>query len=85
MAFCQDKIDSGKWLVKVNDGMGHTVRAETMIDGGPDPSEIAKGSAGNNSNAIEETPKWIRILFGLSILLNLFLGLYIWKSRSSRR
>jgi nickel transport protein len=82
-AFCPET--SGKWLVTVNDGMGHAVRAEIEVSAGSGPTETAKGAAGNNSNAMEETSKGIKTLFGLSILLNFFLGLYVWKSRSVKR
>jgi len=79
-AFCPEI--PGKWLVKVNDGMGHAVRAEIEVDGVSNPRETAKGAAGNNLNAIEATSKWIRIFLGLSLLLNFCLGLYVWKTRS---
>jgi len=77
-AFCPEM--SGKWRIKVNDGMGHAVRAEISVK----PPETAGGAA---EGLIErETPPAadasmiMKALLGLSLLLNLFLGMYAWKS-----
>lgn len=71
---------SGKWRIKVNDGMGHAVRAEISVK----PAETAGGAAEGLME--QETPPAadasmiMKALLGLSLLLNLFLGMYAWKS-----
>ena len=82
-AFCPEMV--GKWQIKVNDGMGHAVQAEIMIDSLDTRSEVLKGLAVNTTPAAAATTKWIKIILGLSIMMNLFLGLYVWKSRPIRK
>ncbi len=69
----------GNWLVKVNDGMGHAVRAEIPVDSLESANEGIKGLADKNAPAAAGTSKWIKIILGLSIVLNLFLGMFIVK------
>lgn len=77
-AFCPET--SGKWRINVNDGMGHAVRAEISVK----PAETAGGAAEGLME--QETPPAadasmiMKALLGLSLLLNLFLGMYAWKS-----
>jgi len=84
-AFCPEM--PGKWQMKVNDGMGHAVRAEVSVNTGKTGSGALKDLADNAppAAAAAAASKWIKIVLGLSILLNLFLGLHVWKSRSIRK
>lgn len=81
---------TGKWQIKVNDGVGHMVNAivtvnsiilETKNDGdlldgqGPKVSKERNSFLGNASMAV-------RLVFGLSILLNIFLCVSVWKNKS---
>jgi nickel transport protein len=76
---------SGTWHIEVRDGMGHRVEArltvdDTMSDGGgsghPDrPNE----SSELNSNTLI-----LKAALGLSLMLNLFVGFYMWKIRKRR-
>jgi len=75
---------SGKWRIKVNDGMGHAVRAEVPVDFPETGTGAIKGLADKNHSAAGGASKWIKIILGLSIVLNLFLGLYVWKNRPVR-
>ncbi|MFP4226495.1 MAG: hypothetical protein ACLFRF_07175 [Desulfobacterales bacterium] len=69
----------GNWLVKVNDGMGHAVRAEIPVDSLESANEGIKELADKNTPAASGTSKWIKIILGLSIVLNLFLGMFVVK------
>ncbi|MDZ7833437.1 MAG: hypothetical protein U5L07_16960 [Desulfobacterales bacterium] len=70
----------GNWLVKVNDGMGHAVRAEISVK----PAETAGGTAEvpaePKRQPTADASMIMKALLGLSLLLNLFLGMYAWKS-----
>jgi nickel transport protein len=80
-AFCPEM--PGKWLIKVNDGMGHAVRAEVSVDFPETESEAIKGLADKDTPAARGTSKWIKVILGLSIVLNLFLGMYVMKKGKS--
>ena len=82
-AFCPET--SGKWRIKVNDGMGHAVRAEIPVDFPKTGNGAIKELANKNTPAAGGASKWIKLILGVSIVLNLFLGLYAWKSRPVRR
>jgi len=83
-AFTPEK--PGEWRVKVNDGMGHAVQASINVK--PDESEDTGEAAGNRIDALAEkqgpapgqASTIIKIIFGLSLLLNIFLGMHIWKN-----
>ena len=80
-AFCPEM--PGKWLVKVNDGMGHAVRAEVSVDFPETDSGAIKGLADKDTPAARGTSKWIKVILGLSLVLNLFLGMYLLKKGNS--
>lgn len=61
----------GKWWIKVNDGMGHAVKA--LVDVG-DPG-MAIGSPGADTALASPGSMAIKIGLGISLLLNIFMGL----------
>lgn len=81
----------GDWRIKVNDGMGHAVHATVAVPPvgvadaslgkaglrSPAPAPVKGGMLGN-------APTGVKITFGLSMLLNLFLGLALWKRKPER-
>jgi nickel transport protein len=74
---------SGKWRITVNDGMGHGVRAEVPVDFPETDSGVIRGIAEKNTPPAGGTSKWIKIILGLSVVLNLFLGMYVMKKGNS--
>jgi len=76
-AFCPEM--PGKWLIKVKDGMGHAVRAEVPVDFPETDGGAIKGLADKDTPAARGTSKWIKAILGLSIVLNIFLGMYLLK------
>ncbi|MBS3754106.1 MAG: hypothetical protein KGY56_00225 [Desulfobacterales bacterium] len=74
-AFCPET--AGKWQIHVNDGMGHAVRAEIPVDSPETGSKEVKGLS--DKKPLAATSRWIKILLGLSLMLNLFLGIYVKK------
>lgn len=79
----------GEWRIKVSDGMGHAVNAALTVNSADSELKTAGGMPGNPSNAVLEeknplfggTPKGVKLVFGLSILLNIFLGVHWWKHK----
>ncbi|MFO7750306.1 MAG: hypothetical protein R6V54_09475 [Desulfobacteraceae bacterium] len=79
----------GKWQMKVNDGMGHAVHAAVTVK--PVNSESKKNdeiadkqqnrATKKNNPLLGDSPMGVRLVLGLSILLNLFLGVYVWKRK----
>ena len=77
----------GDWQVKVNDGMGHAVHATVTVN--PVEAKLNTIAQPNDHQLNTVTEKKdtlfanvsmsIKLFFGLSILLNFFLGMYIWK------
>lgn len=78
----------GEWQMKVNDGMGHAVHAIVTVN----PINSDSKTTGEIMNdrpdvskkkntLLGESPMGVRLVFGLSILLNLFLGVYVWKRK----
>ena len=77
----------GNWQMKVNDGMGHAVHATVTVN--PVEAEQNTPAQANDHQLNTATEKKdtlfanvsmsIKLFFGLSILLNLFLGMYVWK------
>jgi nickel transport protein len=79
-AFCPDR--SGTWQMKVSDGLGHAVQAKIVV--GPAASgKGIEGLEGKEGSPAGKASLLINALFGLSILLNLALGAYIWKGSRS--
>jgi len=75
-AFCPDR--EGLWRVRVNDGMGHVINAEMNIDDTGTPA--IKG----DSIAEPGRSRAAEIIAGLSLIINIFLGAYIWKGTERR-
>ena len=75
--------------MKVNDGMGHAVHATVMVN--PVDAEQNTTAQPNDHQLNIATEKkdtlfadvstGIKLFFGLSILLNLFLSMYVWKRK----
>ncbi|MFP4040299.1 MAG: hypothetical protein ACLFS7_07125 [Desulfosudaceae bacterium] len=79
----------GEWRIKVNDGMGHAVRATVPVNPADLESKTAVEVPGNQKNEVSKTSNplfgnttlGVRLFLGLSILLNIFLGATVWKRR----
>ena len=78
-AFCPET--PGKWRIRVNDGMGHAVRAEIPVD----PTETGKKEINGLSDKkpLAAASKWLKIILGLSLVLNIFLVIYVKKKGSA--
>ncbi len=80
---------NGKWQMKVNDGMGHAVHATVIVNQvNPDSKNTGEISSKKrnevskkNGRLFGATPMGVKLVFGLSILLNLFMGVYVWKRK----
>ena len=80
---------NGEWRIELNDGMGHAVHAAVTVNkinsesknigeiSGKQQNDVSK----KNGRLLGETPTGVKLLFGLSILLNIFMGLYVWKRK----
>ncbi len=80
--FCPDA--QGAWLVKVNDGMGHLEQAAIEVDplalSGPPPDRAAPAPpAADGGTAPSKT---LKIITGLSLILNAALGAFVLKRRA---
>jgi nickel transport protein len=73
----------GTWRITVKDGMGHAVQAEIPVNAPETGSGAIKGLADKNTAPGGRSSKWIKIMLGLSIVLNLFLGMYVMKKGKS--
>lgn len=80
----------GEWQMKVNDGMGHAVHATVTVNPAKSESkttgEMSSGNQGNevskkNGSLFGEASVGVKLVFGLSILLNVFLSVYVWKRK----
>jgi nickel transport protein len=82
--------------IKVADGMGHVVQltyqpSDTTATTVTAPSAGGQTAAASSATAIQGTPAlfdlplWASILFGCSILANLFGGLLLWQRRQMAR
>ena len=82
-AFLPDK--PGTWTIVVADNMGnkdsHTVTI-TLSDGGTVEREVAPSGF---SESLRALPVLFRAVLGVSLLLNLFLGLALFRHRAGRR
>lgn len=60
---------SGEWRIIAEDGMGHRVdQAVPVADGGQEGKEAVQQAAVSGSSV----PKWLGILCGISLILNVF-------------
>jgi nickel transport protein len=82
----------GDWRVEVNDGMGHAVHATVAVTPREvetaDSAEVAamqkKLSATEKKHALlGDASTGVKMVLGLSILMNLFFGMYVWKRKSA--
>ena len=82
-AFLPDK--PGTWTIVVADNMGHKVSHPmtiTLSDGGTVEREVAPSGF---SESLRALPVLFRAVLGVSLLLNLFLGLALFRHRAGRR
>lgn len=83
----------GEWQMKVTDGMGHavhgtvTVRPENTESKSTDEISADRRNERfrNDGLLLGETPMGVKLFFGLSLLLNLFLCMYVWKRKPMSR
>ncbi|NIY76817.1 hypothetical protein HED22_14280 [Thalassospira sp. HF15] len=74
--------------IKVADGMGHVVQLTYQPNsaaGGQQGSATPSPTTMQGTPALLDLPIWASILFGCSLLLNLFGGLLIWQRRQMAR
>ena len=79
----------GEWQMKVSDGMGHAVNATITVNSinsesknaGEILSKLRNEVSRKESPLFGEAHMGVRLVFGLSILLNLFLSICLWKSK----
>jgi nickel transport protein len=79
----------GEWQMKVNDGMGHAVHATVTVNPIKSEPKTAGEISGKRLNEVTkkkaplfgEASMGVKLVFGLSILLNVFLGMYVWKRK----
>lgn len=78
---------AGKWQIKVSDGMGHVVQLSHQAEGATPPATAGQepGDAIKGTPALFDLPLWADILFGLSLLANLYGGLLIWRHRALKK
>ncbi|MDZ7640850.1 MAG: hypothetical protein U5J62_02315 [Desulfurivibrio sp.] len=83
----------GDWKIEVNDGMGHAVHAAIAVS----PETQEANSAGDNSGLekkkahstvtkknhalLGDASTVVKLFLGLSAMINLFLGMYVWKRK----
>ena len=82
-AFLPDK--PGTWTIVVADNMGHKVSHPmtiTLSDEGTVEREVAPSGF---SESLLALPVLFRAVLGVSLLLNLFLGLALFRHRAGRR
>jgi hypothetical protein len=79
--FCPDV--PGKWLIKVNDGIGHEEKAVMEVSPKVIVGEIEKVGMHPVSGGSEDLSKALKIIAGLSLILNVsFVGYFV-KRRSN--
>ena len=74
----------GEWRVKVNDGVGHAVSATVAVNpenAGSSTENLAGDVPQKQSGMLDSVPKIVKLIFGVSLLANFFLGLSVWKRR----
>ena len=74
----------GSWRIKVNDGVGHAVEATVMAKPKGDAGKQLEGSPRKEPLSFAHASLIVRVLLGLSILLNLILVMYLWKYKKSK-
>jgi len=79
--FCPDV--PGKWLIKVNDGMGHEEKAVVEVGPGAISGEAAKSRTNPASSDSEPLSKVLNIIAGLSLILNVSFSGYFMRRRSN--
>lgn len=73
---------NGEWRAKADDGTGHALEALVTVESG------AKAPAAGDpvhTAAVVALPRSIAMLLGLSLIANLFGGLFLWRMRRGRR
>jgi nickel transport protein len=80
--------------IKVADGMGHVVQltyqptdttTDAVTQGSGQTAAVSSVTAIQGTPALFDLPIWASILFGCSILANLFGGLLLWQRRQMTR
>jgi nickel transport protein len=74
----------GKWRVQVNDGVGHAVSAAVAVNPegeGSSTENLAGYVPQKQSGMLDSVPKIVKLILGISLMANFFLGLSVWKSR----
>ena len=79
----------GEWQIKVNDGMGHAVNATVSVNSfdseskktGEISSKLRNEVLKKKDPLLGGAPMGVRLVFGVSILMNLFLCVYLWKGK----
>ena len=81
-------IGSNGWQIKVADGMGHIVNlTHHAPELGPNDATATKASPTKphtslrGTSALFDLPVWAGALFGMSLLVNLFGGVFLWSRR----
>lgn len=82
VAFCPDT--PGTWLITANDGMGHLSEARVEVDPGPLSQEAEQKPEISDPGQPGPASKTLKTLFGLSLILNLALGVHFFYRRSNR-
>ena len=74
----------GAWVIRVNDGMGHAVRAEVAVPG--DRKRERQQAVSTEGQRLDDrTNRYEKALMGLAILFGLFGWLFWWKGRAPNR
>ncbi len=86
----------GDWRVEVNDGMGHAVHAKVAVSSGEAREKDAETISDTEKKApacaavpekkptlLGNASMGVKAVLGLSILMNLFLGMYVWKRKDA--
>ena len=76
---------SGTWRMEVKDGVGHEVHATLEIELQGAGGIGLKITPAERMAWFGDTPLFGKIVFGLSLILNLTLGMYVFKRRDSGR
>lgn len=79
-AFCPSH--AGLWKIQVTDGIGHAVQAEVGVQSQADGRVAPKCTQADGKPLFTEGSILSRTFLGLSVLFNIFMGLYIWKRKS---
>lgn len=79
-AFCPDR--KGIWKMQVNDGMGHMVHAEIDVPETAESTTEKVPVTMPERCTITAASKMVKIIVGLSLMLNVFFAAYLWKGRT---